>query len=134
MGPQGETGPKGDPGPQGENAKWYVFETLPQSGNFRTGDMCLLANGDVYMYDADLGWNNASHVNIKGPQGSPGINGETPHIGSNNNWWIDNQDTVQKVKMVLMEYLEQLFLFKANYLHPTYYHQILQQLLVIMVI
>ena len=93
MGPQGETGPKGDPGPQGENVKWYVFKTLPQSGNFRTGDMCLLANGDIYMYDADLGWNNASHVNIKGPQGSPGNNGETPKIGSNNNWWIGDIDT-----------------------------------------
>lgn len=98
MGPPGDTGPKGDPGPQGENAKWYVFETLPQSGNFRAGDMCLLANGDVYMFDADSGWNNASHVNIKGQPGSPGTNGETPRIGSDYNWWIGNQNTGIRAK------------------------------------
>ena len=94
VGPQGPQGEQGIPGPQGENTRWYIYRTLPQSGDFKPGDVCLLPSGDVYMYvSAEYGWSNASQVNIKGPTGTPGTDGQTPYIGPDGTWWIGIQST-----------------------------------------
>ena len=94
VGPQGPQGVQGPQGPQGENTRWYIYRTLPQSGDFKAGDVCLLPNGDVYMYvSAEYGWSNASQVNIKGPTGTPGTDGQTPYIGPDGTWWIGIQST-----------------------------------------
>lgn len=93
-GAQGDTGDPGPQGPQGENTRWYIYRTLPQSGDFKPGDVCLLPNGDVYMYvSPEYGWSNATQVNIKGQPGTPGADGQTPYIGPNGTWWIGNQNT-----------------------------------------
>lgn len=94
VGPQGPQGERGPQGPQGENTRWYIYKTLPQSGDFKPGDVCLLPSGDVYMYvSVENGWSNASQVNIKGQTGTPGTDGQTPYIGSDGTWWIGIQST-----------------------------------------
>ena len=94
VGPQGPIGQTGPQGPQGESTRWYIFSTLPTSGNYKPGDVALLPNGNVYMYvSQDYGWSNATQVNIKGPSGSPGRNGQTPYIGPDGNWWVGIQST-----------------------------------------
>lgn len=94
VGPEGPEGKTGPIGPRGENTRWYIFTTLPQGGDYKPGDVALLPNGNVYMYvSEEYGWSNASQVNIKGPSGSPGRNGQTPYIGPDGMWWISNQST-----------------------------------------
>lgn len=94
VGPEGPQGEQGIPGPQGENTRWYIYRTLPQSGDFKAGDVCLLPNGDVYIYvSPEYGWSNATQVNIKGPTGAPGTDGQTPYIGPDGTWWIGIQST-----------------------------------------
>lgn len=68
VGPKGDKGDPGPAGPRGENTRWYIYAQLPTEGDFQAGDICLLPNGDVYMYvSADYGWSNATQVNIRGP-------------------------------------------------------------------
>ena len=94
VGPQGPEGKIGPQGPQGESTRWYIFTTLPTSGTYKPGDVALLPNGNVYMYvSQEYGWSNATQVNIRGPQGAAGRNGETPYIGSDGTWWVGNQST-----------------------------------------
>jgi hypothetical protein len=46
------------------------------------------------MYVSDeYGWSNATQVNIKGPTGTPGTDGQTPYIGPDGTWWIGIQST-----------------------------------------
>lgn len=93
VGPRGPEGPEGPKGATGESTRWYVFSTLPTSGTYKPGDVALLPNGDVYMYvNEEYGWSNATQVNIRGPQGSRGIDGATPTI-VNGVWWINGQST-----------------------------------------
>lgn len=94
VGPMGPEGPIGPQGPQGESTRWYIFNTLPTSGTYKPGDVALLPNGNVYMYvNEDYGWSNTTQVNIRGPQGNPGRNGNTPYINDNGTWQIGNTDT-----------------------------------------
>lgn len=94
VGPAGPEGKIGPQGPQGESTRWYIFTTLPTSGTYKPGDVALLPNGNVYMYvSEDYGWSNTTQVNIRGPQGAAGRNGETPYIGSDGTWWVGNQST-----------------------------------------
>jgi hypothetical protein len=68
VGPKGDPGSVGPRGPRGEGSRWYIYSQLPTSGEFKAGDICLLPNGDVYMYvSEDYGWSNATQVNIRGP-------------------------------------------------------------------
>lgn len=69
-GPQGPKGPQGIQGQTGERGSiwWTTDSSLPPSG-FNTGDMCFVANGDIYQARTN-GWQLIA--NIKGPQGIQG--------------------------------------------------------------
>lgn len=47
----------------------------------------------VISWTNDGGKTNPTSVNITGPQGNPGNDGETPYIGTNGNWFIGSNDT-----------------------------------------
>ena len=69
---QGEKGEQGIPGERGENGK-SAFDIWKEVGN----------SGTVQDFIASL----------KGVAGKDGINGVTPRIGENLNWWIGTVDT-----------------------------------------
>ena len=73
VGPEGPVGPAGPQGPRGEATRWYIGSSVPRnSGAYRSGDMYLQSNGQVYMF-TDGAW--VSHTSIMGPQGPQGIQG-----------------------------------------------------------
>lgn len=97
-GPQGPTGPQGNPGvngaqgPQGvRGSLWsFVNKVLPVNAN--TGDFCMTANFDIYVYSGTA-WTFVG--NTKGPKGDPGQDGRdgaTPQIVGGY-WYINGQNT-----------------------------------------
>lgn len=71
VGPQGPEGPEGPKGDTGESTKWYTGAQQPPNAN--VGDMYLNNQGQVFQYSSGNEWVPTS--NIKGPQGSQGIQG-----------------------------------------------------------
>ena len=73
VGPQGPIGPEGPKGETGQSTRWFIGSNVPRNtGAYRSGDMYLQSNGQVYMF-TDGAW--LSHTNIMGPQGIQGIQG-----------------------------------------------------------
>ena len=86
-GTDGEDGKRGSKWWSGAGAPSAVLPTM-QEGDFYINTL----NGDVY--ELETGW--VLNCNIKGPTGATGATGAdgvTPHIGSNNDWYIGNTDT-----------------------------------------
>ena len=74
QGPQGAPGKDSEiPGPPGHSTRWYSKTSLPSDYSiYSKGDIVLLPNGDVYMFD---GTKFNKDINIIGPQGIQGIQG-----------------------------------------------------------
>jgi len=62
---------------KGNSTRWYVDESLP-TGNYNNGDMLLLTNGNIYIWQANE-WLYVT--NIVGPQGEMGLTGERGEAG-----------------------------------------------------
>ena len=80
VGPTGPAGPKGNTGATGapgvDGATWTSGVGAPTGSGYRSGDMYLdEATGDVYEWDADVGW--VVQTNITGPAGPTGATGPT---------------------------------------------------------
>lgn len=92
----GQNGTDGSDGADGQRgSKWWSGAGAPSAvlPTMQTGDFYInTTNGDVYELEA--GW--VLNCNIKGPTGATGptgADGVTPHIGSNNDWYIGATDT-----------------------------------------
>lgn len=92
----GANGINGTDGTDGQRgSKWFYGSGAPSgSTGILEGDMYLDTSADnVYSFESN-DWTLIT--NIKGSTGStgaPGADGVTPHIGSNNDWYIGNTDT-----------------------------------------
>lgn len=96
-----------------DGAKWFVQDDEPQTG-VNEGDYWLdTGTNDVYRanngsenFGVPVSWkatgaNLTGSTGATGATGSPGpkgIDGTTPHIGVNGNWYIDDTDTGVKAK------------------------------------
>ena len=81
IGATGPTGPQGPQGPQGEDGTSITIlgslaneSELPATGNLGEGYLIV---GDLYIWNGGA-WENVG--TIQGPQGEPGLDGETPTL------------------------------------------------------
>ncbi len=112
-------GEKGDPGEDGKtpyigsNGNWWIGEVdtgvkaagadgkdgasmllgkgAPLADLGKPGDSYLDIDTWDYYYKTNNGWTKLG--NVQGARGEDGIDGETPYIGENGNWWIGDTDT-----------------------------------------
>lgn len=81
---------KGDVGLPG--SKWYASDGAPSGSIGVVGDFHLHSGtGDVREKTGTSTW--TLRGNIRGPKGTDGKDGTSPHIGGNGNWWIGAVDT-----------------------------------------
>lgn len=92
-GPAGDKGDKGDKGDQGLPGEQGLKGDSGPAGFTPTFD--ITDNGELAIHYAqvedkpDFPW----AVNIKGPAGDPGKDGQTPYINMSGNWAIGDRDT-----------------------------------------
>lgn len=86
LGPQGPTGPQGDTGPEGPQGTSINFigtvadvASLPSTGNSVNDAYIVEADGDLYVWDSGLSWDNVGQ--IVGPQGPTGPQGDEGPVG-----------------------------------------------------
>lgn len=86
------TGPKGDQGTPGKDGTSVLNGNgVPSDDLGNVNDTYINLNNWDYYIKTSTGW--VKKGNIKGGQGTPGKDGDTPTIGANGNWWIGGKDT-----------------------------------------
>ena len=116
-GPKGETGKDGTDGhtPEitiGENGNWYidgVDTKVPatgskgETGNGISSIEKTSTNGVIDIYTITYTDGTTSIFTVT--NGNDGVDGKTPYIGDNGNWWIGQEDTGIKVVIQEEKYL-----------------------------
>lgn len=91
-GPQGPKGDAGDTGPQGPKGDQGVIGPQgPQGPKGDTGPQGPAGADGIDGIDGAKG--DKGDTGPQGPKGDPGPAGFTPHVGSNGNWFIGENDT-----------------------------------------
>lgn len=106
QGPQGETGPKGEEGPKGD--KGFAGEQGDKGDKGDKGEAAdpltvvsvvkLPSSSNIDTYRISFSDGTSTTFSV-----TNGIDGNSPYIGENGNWWVGNEDTGVKATIENMD-------------------------------